>query len=86
MLKPGRAFASLGTVFTLLAGGCVSLPPNSQRSPQDPLESWNRGVYKVNNALDRGIAKPVARTYVRLVPQALRTGVTNARAHSGVAR
>ena len=50
--------------------GCVTLPPNSQRVPQDPWESWNRGVYKVNDKLDRAVAKPVARTYVRAVPQA----------------
>src|SRR6202521_1431487 len=57
--------------------GCVTLPPNHKPPPQDPWESWNRGVYKVNDKLDRAIAKPVARTYVRLVPQPIRTGVTN---------
>ncbi len=56
---------------------CVTLPPNAKRSPQDPWESWNRGVYKFNDALDRAVAKPVARTYVRVVPQPIRTGVSN---------
>ncbi len=56
---------------------CVTLPPNAKRSPQDPWESWNRGVYKFNDALDRAIAKPVARAYVRVVPQPIRTGVSN---------
>ena len=45
--------------------------------PQDPWESWNRGIYKINDKLDRAIAKPVASGYVRVVPQPIRTGVTN---------
>ena len=69
--------AALGALLLGGLGGCVTLPPNSPRSPQDPWESWNRGVYKVNDKLDRAIAKPVARTYVRAVPQVLRTGVHN---------
>src|SRR5882757_9549628 len=72
-----NARAALIVVFTLSASACVTLPPNSQRVPQDPWESWNRGVYKFNDVLDRAIAKPIARTYVRVVPQPIRTGVTN---------
>jgi phospholipid-binding lipoprotein MlaA len=34
-------------------------------------------VYKFNDALDRGVARPVARTYVRVVPSPIRTGVRN---------
>jgi phospholipid-binding lipoprotein MlaA len=45
--------------------------------PQDPWESWNRGVYRVNDKLDRAFAKPVAKTYVRFVPSPIRTGVRN---------
>jgi phospholipid-binding lipoprotein MlaA len=56
---------------------CVTLPPNHPRSRQDPWESWNRGVYKVNDKLDRAIALPVTRAYVRHVPSPVRTGVTN---------
>jgi phospholipid-binding lipoprotein MlaA len=58
-------------------GACVTLPPNAPRSPKDPWESWNRGVYKVNDALDRAVAKPVAKTYVRFVPHPIRLGVSN---------
>jgi phospholipid-binding lipoprotein MlaA len=59
------------------AAGCVTLPPNAKPAPQDPWESWNRGVYRVNDALDRAVAKPVARTYVRAVPAPVRTGISN---------
>jgi phospholipid-binding lipoprotein MlaA len=69
--------AALAIVFALCASACVTLPPNSQRVPQDPWESWNRGVYKVNDKLDRAVAKPVARGYVRVVPRFMRTGISN---------
>src|SRR5580700_1820643 len=69
--------AALAIVFALCASACVTLPANSKRVPQDPWESWNRGVYKVNDKLDRAVAKPVARTYVRAVPKPVRTGVSN---------
>jgi phospholipid-binding lipoprotein MlaA len=72
-----NARAALVVVFALSASACVTLPPNSQRAPQDPWESMNRGVYKFNDALDRAIAKPIARTYVRFVPGPIRTGATN---------
>jgi phospholipid-binding lipoprotein MlaA len=72
-----RSRAALIVVFTLSASACVTLPPNSQRVPQDPWESWNRGVYKFNDVLDRAIAKPVAKTYVHIVPHPIRTGVSN---------
>ena len=38
---------------------------NRKPPPQDPWESWNRGVYNFNDGLDRAVAKPIARTYVR---------------------
>ena len=77
MLKAWYGRAALGIVFALSLSACVTLPPNSPRVPQDPWESWNRGVYKVNDKVDRAILKPVAKTYVRVVPSPIRTGVTN---------
>src|SRR5450755_2577776 len=77
MLRHSAARIALGLTLIGALSGCVTLPANSPRSPQDPWESWNRGVYKFNDVFDRAIAKPVARTYVRVVPQPIRTGVTN---------
>src|ERR1700722_19117590 len=75
--KASYVRAALGIAFVLSLSACVTLPPNSPRAPQDPWESWNRGVYKVNDKLDRAIAKPIARTYVKAVPAPARTGVSN---------
>jgi phospholipid-binding lipoprotein MlaA len=77
MPKATSARATLGVAWLLSMSACVTLPPNSPRSPQDPWESWNRGVYNVNEKLDRAVARPVARIYVRIVPRPIRTGVSN---------
>ncbi len=68
---------ALLTACLSLLGACASLPKDSQRSPRDPWERMNRGTYKFNDALDRGIVKPVAKGYAKVTPQPVRTGVTN---------
>lgn len=55
-------------------GGCATGP---NRNPADPLEPLNRTTYRFNDFLDRTVAQPVARTYNRVVPQPIRTGVNN---------
>ena len=63
MWKQGVWHRALVVIIAVaLLSACVTLPPNSTRSPQDPWESWNRGVYKFNDALDRAVAKPVAQS------------------------
>jgi phospholipid-binding lipoprotein MlaA len=61
----------------LALSACVTLPPNHVKNPQDPWESWNRGVYRVNDKIDRAVALPVTRAYVRHVPSGIRTSVSN---------
>jgi len=77
MVNGGCARVALAMIVFSSLCACVTLPPNSKRSPQDPWESWNRGVYKFNDALDRAVAKPVAQTYVKVVPQTVRNGVNH---------
>ena len=59
----------------------AATPAEPQPAPAaaqgDPWERWNRKVYAFNDAIDAAIVKPVATTYVRFVPQPIRTGVTN---------
>jgi len=69
--------AALLLAAACASSACVTLPPGKPRSPQDPWESWNRGVYKFNTVMDNAIARPVAKTYVKIVPQPIRTGVSN---------
>jgi phospholipid-binding lipoprotein MlaA len=55
--------------------GCSTAP--LKRDPRDPLERVNRVTYAVNDALDRAIAKPLARTYRKVTPHVVQTGVSN---------
>lgn len=43
----------------------------------DPWERINRQMHRVNNAIDRRVARPLARAYVRVVPRPVRLGVGN---------
>lgn len=43
----------------------------------DPWERFNRQMHRVNNVIDRGVARPLARAYVRVVPRPVRLGVSN---------
>ena len=45
--------------------------------PRDPFERFNRSVYRMNDALDRGVARPVAQAYVKVTPAPVRSGVSN---------
>ena len=55
-----------------------TLPAPAQLpSSYDPWETWNRKVHRFNNAVDRGIATPLAKAYVKVVPRPVRLGVSN---------
>ena len=77
MMNRFAARLLLCSIGLMCVSACVTLPPNAPRSPQDPFERWNRGVYKFNDLIDRAVTKPVARGYVKVVPQPIRTGVSN---------
>jgi phospholipid-binding lipoprotein MlaA len=70
-----RATLLIAAACALIA--CVTLSSNKPRSPQDPWESWNRGVYKFNTVMDKAFPRPVARAYVKVVPNPIRMGVSN---------
>lgn len=55
-----------------------TLPPAVQ-APRayDPWEKFNRKVHRFNNAVDRTIARPLARAYVEVTPRPVRLGVSN---------
>ena len=55
-----------------------SLPAPAQLpGSYDPWEKWNRKVHRFNNAVDRTIATPLARAYMKVVPRPVRLGVGN---------
>ncbi|WP_144327374.1 MlaA family lipoprotein [Tepidimonas charontis] len=64
------AFAAVAAAL----GGCASGP---DAHPHDPLEPFNRGVYRFNEAVDEAVLKPVAQGYQAAVPRPVRIGVNN---------
>lgn len=57
--------------LVLALSGCAT------QHPHDPLESWNRGVFSFNDAVDVHVLKPMAEGYVKVTPSPVRTGVRN---------
>jgi len=60
-----------------LAFAQAEAPGEAPPRNRDPLESFNRGVYRFNDGVDRAVLRPVATAYQDVVPQFARTGVTN---------
>ncbi len=69
--------ALLRLVVVLLACLVSACATGPNANPKDPLEPFNRGVYKFNDTVDRNVLKPVASTYKEVVPELVRRGVTN---------
>lgn len=70
--SPIRA-AAAATLAACL-GGCAT-QPTADSAVYDPLEPVNRGVFAVNEAVDKALIKPAAQGYVYVVPDPVRDSV-----------
>ena len=61
-----------GLILALVA--CASGP---QADPRDPLEPFNRSVFRLNDTLDTALVKPVATMYRDRTPTRVRQGIGN---------
>ncbi len=59
-------------VCVFVLGGCASTG-----NPRDPFEPINRGIYKFNDTVDGLLIKPAATLYRDVLPQIVRTGISN---------
>ena len=71
----------MGLALIVLLTGCAAVP--GKRDPHDPWERMNRATYRFNDTLDRGIVKPVAKGYKKVVPRPIRTGIANVLGNAG---
>jgi phospholipid-binding lipoprotein MlaA len=66
----------LSTAAAALLAGCASTSELLRDDP-DPLEGYNRAMFEFNDAVDKAIAKPVARAYQAVLPEPVIASVTN---------
>jgi phospholipid-binding lipoprotein MlaA len=67
----------LRCVAAVMVLGLTACATGPDAHPKDPLEPWNRGVYRFNDVLDTNVVKPVAETYQEVTPDPVRKGVSN---------
>lgn len=60
-----------GVLLAGMLGGCAT------QANKDPVEGFNRAIYKFNDTVDKAAVKPVAGAYKAVVPGTVRTGVDN---------
>lgn len=66
-----KFFTLITISLVILMTGCTSV------ENKDPLEGFNRGVYKFNDVSDKAVFKPVAGAYKAVLPTPVRSGVNN---------
>lgn len=71
-------FAQWAIAAVLLAStfGCAAVSGQAT-NPIDPLEPFNRSVFRFNEGVDRAVLRPVATAYRDTLPLLVRTGVSN---------
>jgi phospholipid-binding lipoprotein MlaA len=77
-----RLFAVLA--LCVLAGACATRPPASDMNAviayeeaNDPLEPFNRAMFKTDQALDKVVVRPIVKGYRAIVPEPGRRGIGN---------
>lgn len=65
------------SVLIVLTGCATTQPADPEASNNDPFESVNRRIYRVNDLADRKIAKPATEAYVSYTPRPIRETVSN---------
>jgi phospholipid-binding lipoprotein MlaA len=58
-------------LLSWLVSGCATT------TPSDPFEKFNRGVFAINDGIDKIMIKPIAVFYKAVVPTRVNKGVTN---------
>jgi phospholipid-binding lipoprotein MlaA len=74
----GRLARAAASAAALALAACATVPPNAGSNPRDPYERVNRQVFEFNERFDQYVAKPLARSYVAVVPKALRLCIDSA--------
>lgn len=75
--SPLIASALLAALLLPLPPAVQAEEPATEPASSDPLEGFNRGIYRFNDTADRALVKPAARTYRAVLPSFVRRGIGN---------
>ena len=75
------AVAAAACAVLASAAGCATGPDR-----RDPYEPFNRGVYRLNDGIDRAVLQPTARAYRAVLPGFVRTSIGNVLSNVGDVR
>ena len=71
-------------LLTLLLGACATRPPTTEPLSRaeydrnnDPIEPFNRMMFKVNTFGDKLIFRPIVKLYNKEIPKPIKSGLTN---------
>jgi phospholipid-binding lipoprotein MlaA len=84
-LRAARQIACVAILASVaLLTGCATTRPAANSGDgqmtaanEDPLEGFNRAVFNLNDKLDRALFKPIAQGYDKVLPEAVRSCVSN---------
>ncbi len=68
---------SFMVLSVLVLSACASIQQTERVAKIDPFERVNRAVFSFNEAADDYVIKPVAEAYKFVLPEFVRTGITN---------
>ena len=71
-----QRLGGLSLAAALLASGCAS-DSGRVADSRDPLEPYNRAVYRFNTDFDKAFMRPVAKVYQKVTPESVDRGITN---------
>ena len=72
-----RILKSLLMLSVLMMAACASIQQTERVEKIDPFERVNRVVFSFNETADQYVIKPIAEGYKFVLPELVRTGVTN---------
>lgn len=70
------ALTALAIIASLTLFGCAAVP-RAERDPRDPWQRMNRVTFRFDMDFEKHVAGPVARSYVRVIPDPIRLGIAN---------
>ena len=74
---PSTLYTPLNRIACALAVAVLLGACATPKNPADPFESFNRGVYKFNDRVDKAVLRPTARAYRAVLPPFVRQSVSN---------